>query len=189
MANKRDELKLLGEALNGSTASLGDLLDFYRPWLYRRAQAEISAPLRTKLSASDLIQKTYLRAVEGLKQFQGTTDKEFRSWLITILEHQLADVVRKYQIAQMRDVCRELSLSNCGRLEDRTQSESISDEAVEQLISAIERLPDQQRTIVRARYIEQLTFDAIAQRCQLSREQVRRRWIKAIQTLKDELFS
>ncbi len=171
------------QALRDDLRSLGALLDFYRPWLLRLAAAEIDVPLRSKLSASDLVQKTHLRALESFPQFRGATDGEFRAWLVMIMKRQLADAIRYYQAAQMRDVYRERPLTGCDRLACEPADSASSAEIIERLIQAIEQLPEGERMIVRARYLEQQSFAQIGQACNLSREQVRRRWLRAIEKL------
>ena len=111
MNDSSDNLDYLGDAQRGDTVAMGKLLEFYRPWLLRRAQASIETALRAKVSDSDLVQKTFVQALEHFSQFRGTTASELRNWLTAIMKHQLADAVRQFQAARMRDVYREMTLS------------------------------------------------------------------------------
>lgn len=58
-------------ARDGSLEALGRLLDNFRPYLLRLANAELDARLQAKLSGSDLVQKTFLEAQHLFERFHG----------------------------------------------------------------------------------------------------------------------
>lgn len=165
MNDSSDNLDCLGDAQRGDAEALGKLLEFYRPWLLGRAQASIETALRAKVSDSDLVQKTFVQALEHFSQFRGTTASELRNWLAAIMKHQLADAMRQFQAARMRDVYREMTLSKAEKSAKNICGDKPSPALIERLLAAIEKLPDEQRDIVRARYLEGKSFEAIAVVC------------------------
>ena len=160
-----ENLDRLRDAQNGDAEALGKLLEFYRPWLMERARVSIEKALRAKVSDSDLVQDTFVQAFDHFNQFQGTSTGELRNWLATIMKHQLADAVRQFQAAKMRDVFREMTLSKAEKSAKNICGDKPSPALIERLLAAIEKLPYEQRDIVWARYLEGKSFEAIAVVC------------------------
>src|SRR3954451_5133519 len=59
-------------------------LEHYRSYLDLLARLQLDARLRSKLSASDLVQQTLLKAHQSLDQFRGQSEEELAGWLRTI---------------------------------------------------------------------------------------------------------
>src|SRR3954467_7106953 len=55
----------------------------------------------------DLVQEALLKAHQHFDQFQGRTEAELAGWLRQILARCLADLVRKYRMAEARHIGRE----------------------------------------------------------------------------------
>src|SRR5262245_14162879 len=102
---------LLRQAREGDGPALGQLLEGYRAYLGVLARIQIGRRLRSKGDAADAVQATSLGAARALHQFRGTTEPQFRSWLRQILASLLANVIRRYQGAQRRDVRLERQLA------------------------------------------------------------------------------
>ncbi len=180
------------QAKRGSRSALGRLLDKHRPELTRLAEISLDAHLRTKISTSDIVQESLLRAGQRFDQFFGETEEEFSGWLACICRRQLIDAHRRFREAARRSVKKELSH---GRLEldglpgsdERPSGILQSVEEKASLLAGISRLTAVQREIVRLRYVEQLSFRECAARLDTSRDWVRRQWMKIIRELACEL--
>lgn len=72
---------LLDKARSGSSKALGKILEVYRPYLLKIADAIESPLLRHKADPDDLVQETLLEAVASFPTFRGSTEPEFRMWL------------------------------------------------------------------------------------------------------------
>ena len=160
-----ENLDRLRDAQNADAEALGKLLEFYRPWLMERTRISIEKALRVKVSDSDLVQDTFVQALEHFSQFRGTTASELRNWLAAIMKHQLADAMRQFQAARMRDVYREMTLSKAEKSAKNICGDKPSPALIERLLAAVEKLPYEQRDIVWARYLEGKSFEAIAVVC------------------------
>jgi RNA polymerase sigma-70 factor (ECF subfamily) len=57
-------------------------LEHYRDYLYLLSRVGVNARLRSLAESSDVVQQTLLRAHERIDQFQGTSEAEFRAWLV-----------------------------------------------------------------------------------------------------------
>jgi len=82
---------LLEAARRGCQESLGRLLQQCRPYLLPAASRRLGGDLRTRLSASDLVQETFLRAADRFASFRGQSEAELRAWLRRLLLNRLAD--------------------------------------------------------------------------------------------------
>jgi RNA polymerase sigma-70 factor (ECF subfamily) len=187
----------LPAARDGSLDALGQVLDACRGYLLRIANRRLSADLRSKGGASDLVQQTFLDAQRDFERFQGESEKELLAWLRQILLHNLAHFRRRYLATGKRDPGREAPLAEEASSTDggadlaaRTPSPSehaIAHEEAQAVQQALERLPEELRQVLALRHQEQLTFEEIGQRMQRSTSGARALWLRAIERLNDEL--
>jgi RNA polymerase sigma-70 factor, ECF subfamily len=183
-------MSLFDSAVLRRQDALGHLLEFYRPYLLRLAEAWTESDLRPRFSASDAVQESLLAAATAFDRFQGTTEREFRKWLVTILRHQLVDGRRLHKGAEKRNLHRDQPLASDVQpavVGGDSVEQVETQEAIERLLCAIEQLPEAQRKVVRARYLQGLSFEEIASRQSVSREWVRRRWKEAVHDLGKQL--
>src|SRR4051794_26177173 len=75
----------------------GPDLEKFRTYLGLLARLQLDPRLRGLLDPSDVVQQTLLRAHRNRGQHRGTTDEQCAAWLRTILAHELADAVRKFE--------------------------------------------------------------------------------------------
>jgi RNA polymerase sigma-70 factor (ECF subfamily) len=87
---------LLQRAKSGDSQALGELLETYRSYLRILANQQIYRHLKSKYSASDLVQEAFLRAKEGLHRFEGQSESELLAWLRSILARQLSNAMRHF---------------------------------------------------------------------------------------------
>jgi RNA polymerase sigma-70 factor, ECF subfamily len=178
---------------------LGESLETFRAYLNLIAQRELGPDLAAKVSASDIVQETFLAAGRDLGQFQGAGPEELRRWLRGILQNVLANTRRHYRGTSKRRVHRETRAAR-----DRTEyakdsiemvTASISSpsgramrhERAEALRAVIDRLPEHYRQIIRWHHQEHLPFEAIAARLAVSPEAARKVWGRALLRLRAAL--
>jgi RNA polymerase sigma-70 factor, ECF subfamily len=150
-------------------------LEGYRDYLHLLARLQLSAPLRAKLDASDVVQQTLLQAHEARALFRGATEAEWLAWLRAILANALAAAGRRYA-TMGRDLGRERSLeaeldqssSRLGCLLAADHS-SPSDGAVRaeellRLARSLALLPDDQRFVVELHHLKGLSVAEVAAR-------------------------
>ncbi len=145
----------------------------YREYLRVLARLHLSARLRVKLDASDIVQQTILHAHARRTQFRGRTEAEWLGWLRTILANTLAGVVREFETAA-RDLNREKSLESelqqsSARLERLLAADQPSPsegagrgEELLRLAQAIESLPNDQRQVIEMHHLKGLTVAEVA---------------------------
>ena len=96
--------QLLAAALAGDEQALHELLGQYRDQLVGIASRELGRQLKSKLSASDVVQQTMLEAHRDFHTFRG--DGEFLAWVRGILRNNIRRERERYS-AGKRDVERE----------------------------------------------------------------------------------
>jgi RNA polymerase sigma-70 factor (ECF subfamily) len=145
----------------------------YREYLRVLARLHLSARLRVKLDASDIVQQTILHAHARRTQFRGRTEAEWLGWLRTILGNTLAGIVREFETAA-RDLNREKSLESeleqsSARLEHLLAADQPSPsegagrgEELLRLAQAIESLPNDQRQVIEMHHLKGLTVAEVA---------------------------
>lgn len=192
----------LAQALEGCGQSLGELLELYRNYLRLLVDAQLGRRLNARVSASDIVQETFLEANKDFAGFRGRTTREFSAWLRKILLHNLHSVVAEHVLAKKRDVRREVSLQALAdsldqssiRLEELLPDAGPSPSVMVHrhdmeaaLADALAALPEDYRTVMVMRHIEGLPFDAIAKRLGRSSGAVRMVWLRAIKATRLKL--
>ena len=192
-------IELLERARAGDREALGELLSVFRNYLTLLAKLQIGRRLQGKADASDLVQETYVDAHRDFPQFRGGTEGELVSWLREIMARNLADLVRRFQGAQRRDVRLERRLAQeldqTSRLLDRglvAREKSPSQEVAHReqsvlLADAIEGLPPDYNQVIVLRHFDGQTFPEIARQMGRSLDSVEKLWVRALVRLRKAL--
>src|SRR5262249_54207508 len=147
-------------------------LERYREYLHLLARRSMDPQLQRKFDASDLVQQTLLNAHENFQQFRGEGEPELKAWLRKILANNLANEVKALRTGK-RNVALERSLEaavddTSSRLErwlvaeqPSPSSEVMRGERTLRLVEALGQLPDDQRTALELRHIQERSVDEI----------------------------
>jgi RNA polymerase sigma-70 factor (ECF subfamily) len=182
----------------GSVEDLGRLLMECRNYLLLVADRNLDPNLRGKISASDMVQETFLEAQRDFGRFQGQIEEELLAWLTRVLLNNVANASRQYLATGKRSLDREVSLTNdaVGQLaaelrhDTPTPSERLSArEESAALMAAMKGLSEHHQQVLRLRYQEQLTFVQIGDLLGCSAEAARKHWARAVDQLQSELDS
>ena len=190
---------LLMVARAGDNRRLGELLQQYRHYLTLLATTQIEKRLQPRVSPSDIVQETMLKAYRHFAQFRGQSEPEFRAWLRQILVSNLARFVEQYMLAAKRDIRREVPIEPVatdgdGNLtglaamlpgSDKTPSAYAQNrEAAAELAQRLAQLPSQYREILVMRDIQGLSFEEVAARLGRSTGATRMLWLRALEKLR-----
>jgi RNA polymerase sigma-70 factor (ECF subfamily) len=190
---------LISRARRGSKSSLGSLLEQYRNYLVVLAATQIERRLQPRVSPSDVVQETMLKAHKNFGQFRGTTEQELLAWLRQILVNNLARFVEQHMLAARRDVRREVSIERLGvALEQSTiqlaalvpsqgKSPSMAVQQREEAVVLADRmaqLPNDYRDVLVLRNLQGLPFEEVATRIGRSVGATRMLWLRAIEKLR-----
>jgi RNA polymerase sigma-70 factor, ECF subfamily len=190
---------LISDARRGDKSSIGALLQQYRNYLLVLATTQIENRLQPRVSPSDVVQETMLRAHKNFAQFRGTSEAELLGWLRQILVNNLARFVEQHVLAARRDVRREVSIERLGAaLEQSTvqlaallpadgKSPSMAVQQREEAVLLADRLaqlPKSYREVLVLRNLQGLPFEEVAQRIDRSVGATRMLWLRAIERLR-----
>jgi RNA polymerase sigma-70 factor (ECF subfamily) len=185
-------------ARNGSQEALGWLLERFRADLLRIANAQLDAQLKSKGSASDIVQETFLAAQQAFGRFYGGSSGELHVWLRAILLNKMATFARSYRKTGKRQLNREIRLGGLRgpgdvpvpeppAAEPTPSSCLLAKERSHALHEALARLPEHYRQIIHWRLWEELPFEEIARRLERGVDAARMLWWRAIACLEKEL--
>jgi RNA polymerase sigma factor (sigma-70 family) len=190
----RDERRqaLLDKARLGSRDALGDLLMDYKPLMRSLIKGQLSRDLAATAS-DDVMQDTFLKATAAFASFIGEQVAQFTRWLMKICGSVLADFARWHQRAGIH----ELSLGNqqleeagahgYGPRQPSPDELFIALETAGRLLSALNRLPPDERQIVLWHVSDRLSFGEIAARLLYSDDVVRLAFKHALSALRKRL--
>ncbi len=168
------------------------LIESLLPQLAQIAKNSIARQWQAKVSASDIVQETFVEASKSLPSFSGSTIGEFAKWLQAILTNNISDTRRKYVGAQMRAVHRETSLQGLPT-QDLPAPDSLpckiaeANEFDRELHLAIQSLGLIDNRIVKMRYQRNMTFAQIGENLAMKEDTVRKRWNRILIDLQRRL--
>jgi RNA polymerase sigma-70 factor (ECF subfamily) len=176
--------------------ALGRRLESYRGYLTLLARMQIGRRLRGKVDPDDVVQETFLHAVRDFARFRGTSDQQLAAWLRQILAARLADLLRRYCGTQGRDVRLERALQE--ELDQSSQAldralaaplsspsqQAVRHEQATWLTQALDRLPEDYRTVLVLHHLEECDFPEVARRMGRSVEAVKKLWARALARLR-----
>src|SRR4051794_7324206 len=87
----------MARAKGGDPQALGQLLSDSRPALEPAARRRLPAQLRAKAEDCDLVQATFLDAIEGFPEFRGETLEDFQAWLWELFCNNLRMFLRSFR--------------------------------------------------------------------------------------------
>lgn len=190
MAEPADEFAgWLAAARAGSSEALGRVLEACHGYLLLVAGRDLDPELRAKGGASDLVQQTFLEAQGAFGRFRGGSEEELLAWLKQLLRNNLIDFTRRYRETAKRGVAREVAAADLAVAADTPSpsGHAMARERDDALKAAVDRLPEDYRTILRLRYEDGLAFDAIAERLDRTPEAARKLWARAVARLQTEM--
>ena len=163
------------------------VLESFRRDLSREARRRLGADLSAKLDASDLVQETMLKAVQGLERFRGRTPSEFRGWLRSILASSLSYARRHHRDAARRQVDREVPIEAAGEPAGAGDTPSrilIQSEQKAAMVLALLHVTKEDRRVISWRYRDGLSFGAIGDLLGVSADAARKQCDRAMGRLR-----
>jgi RNA polymerase sigma-70 factor (ECF subfamily) len=174
-----------------SPAAFDDLIESVGPAsLLVVVESRMGRVLRERMSPEDVWQEALLEAWRDRRRCEWRGAKAFRSWLLTIVDHRIANLTERESALKKGGGRSPLSLSPGADSEsgDYGPREPLASTTPSRLAlhreqagamrSALEGLPDEFREVVRLRLFEQLSIDEIAGRLGIGASAVRHRFAK-----------
>ena len=199
--NSEEINRLLQRVAAGDQAVWGDLLERNRSRLRRMVELRLDPRLQGRLDASDVIQEAYLSASAQLTEYLKEPTIPFFLWLRLVTGQKLVWLHRHHLGTKARDASRQVSLDRkawpaassavlASKLIGREPSPSKAAREAEQhryLQEALDRMDALDREVVALRHFEQLTNAETAQVLGLEVSAASKRYVRALQRLKEIL--
>src|SRR5262249_7214301 len=200
-ADSREEGRLLRQAAQGDPERFGTELEQYRPRLRRMVALRLNPRLHCRIDPSDVVQETFLEASARLAEYLRAPAMPFFLWLRFLAGQKLVTLHRHHLGRQMRDPGREISLYR-GALpeassaalaaqllghDSRPSAAAIRIELKLRLQEALNQMDALDREVLALRHFEHLSRAETAQVLGMRESAVSKRYIRALQRLKDIL--
>ena len=182
--------ELIQQACEGDDVALGQIVSRVQNYLLFVANGSLHQKIRSKISASDIVQQSMLEAHQSINRFNGSSEEEIRAWLKRIVLGNLVDSTRRYKGTIRRNADREISIERLAvplaQPNSQTGSWYVSrNEIQEQLLKEVNRLPERQRYVVEARHRLGKSYQEIASSMEITEVAVRKLWSRGVQRLKE----
>jgi RNA polymerase sigma-70 factor (ECF subfamily) len=196
-----DVCPLVQKAAQGDADATNELFGRYRPKLKRMIHLRLNRRLQGRIDDSDIIQEAFMEAARKLPQYAEAPRLPFYLWLRHLTGLKLTEVHRRHLGTQMRDAGQEVSLHRgclpgadsmslaaflLGTLTSVSQA-AIKAEKRLLLQESLNGMDELDREVIALKHFEQLTISEIAQVLELSRAAAGRRYLKALQRLRQIL--
>lgn len=176
---------LLKRARDGSREALGALFDACGGRVLALIRLRLGPGLRRELESRDLLQSTFVKALERLDQFDGGDTRALTGWLAAIARNELRDRAR-FHGRQRRDAGARASLDSQLAVAETLSSRIAKLERqadVARLEAALAQLSADHREVILLRQYEELGFREIGERLGRSEEAARMLHARALAAL------
>ena len=192
---------LLGRLKAGDNNALAELFTIYRERLRRMIELRMDPRLSGRLSSSDVLQESYLDALQRVGHYFEKPDMSFHVWLRLITSQRLVDIHRQHLGAQKRSAGCEVPLERsvsahassislarfiAVQLESPSQV-AMRKELFAQVEAALESMDPVDREVLALRHFEELSNDEVAQTLGLQKAAASNRYVRALRRLKEAL--
>ncbi len=194
MTGRDTEDQLIERAKAGDSAAMSQILLIYYDPLHQHVSNRISVQLQGIVRPEDILQLVFMRSARAISRFERRHDSSVWGWLKTIADNLVRDAEKGRRRERRGDA------RPCGAGEDPISAREaagplIDDrttpghgvqrrESLVRLRNAIGQLPEEQREVVRRRYLNGQSLNEIAESCDLSKEAVRGLCYRARKNLK-----
>jgi RNA polymerase sigma-70 factor (ECF subfamily) len=181
------ETKLVEKLRSGDSAAMEEFYNIYRNRLYSLVLEQVD---RDQAIAEDLVQETFLAALNSLDKFRG--DSQLYTWLRSIAFHKINDFYRR-QVREPKpqesspDFDAMKQLEQTGDNEPATLSVLESEEIRQSVHQALADLPQDYQEVLVLKYLEEMPVLEISQVMGRSPKSVEGLLSRARKAMRDKL--
>lgn len=149
--NKTHFNQLAEAAQNGDADAFGHLFDLLSDKIYRFLAFRVRDPE----DAKDLTSQVFLEAWQSLRRFD--PERSFLTWIFTIARYRLIDHYRKFRPAASLDAVTGVAGDT------DIEAETVRHFGIEEVLSAVNKLPELYQTVLKLKFIDELSYSEIAE--------------------------
>ena len=151
---------LVKRYINGDNTSFEILLNRHK----NRVFAFIMSKIKNKDLSEDIFQDTYVKVVNSLQKGKYNEEGKFLPWVMRIAHNLVIDHFRKQKKMQMIRSSNDFDIFDVIKDNKINADEKmIKDQIFGDLNLLIDKLPSDQREVLKMRYYEELSFKKIAE--------------------------
>ncbi len=159
LSNLSDQ-ELVKNYINGDNSSFEVLLNRHK----NRVFAFIMSKIKSKDLSEDIFQDTYVKVVNSLQKGKYNEEGKFLPWVMRIAHNLVIDHFRKQKKMQMIRSNNDFDIFDVIKDSKINADEKlIKDQIFSDLNSLIDKLPSDQKEVLKMRYYEELSFKKIAE--------------------------
>jgi len=160
----KDE-QLIRSYISGQESSLNVLINRHR----NRLLGFIISKVKRQALAEDILQETFFKAIQTIKKGKYNEQGKFLPWIMRIAHNLSIDYFRKIKKTQfvrskddfnVFDIVKDSAISK--------EDEMINDHIFSDVKNLIYELPKSQREVLKMRYYSNMSFNEIAENCNIS---------------------
>ena len=184
----QETMELARAAKEGNSEKFDQLYERVAPSLFSWARLRIPPSIRPFLDEQDVVQEVWIRAVEIIERFD--PDKvNFRAWIFRVAKNVLLEAMRKLRADPRLRMeggpsTRLFVIENCPDNVTLMSARMRRDERIKLFTSFVEELKSPDREILVHCGLEGLKAQEVADRLELNREAVIKRWQRLRETLR-----
>ena len=164
LSNLSDQ-ELVKNYINGDNSSFEALLNRHK----NRVFAFIMSKIKNKDLSEDIFQDTYVKVVNSLQKGKYNEEGKFLPWVMRIAHNLVIDHFRKQKKMQMIRSNNDFDIFDVIKDSKINADEKlIKDQIFSDLNSLINKLPFDQKEVLKMRYYEELSFKKIAEHFEIS---------------------
>ena len=164
LSNLSDQ-ELVKNYIKGDNSSFEVLLNRHK----NRVFAFIMSKIKNKDLSEDIFQDTYVKVVNSLQKGKYNEEGKFLPWVMRIAHNLVIDHFRKQKKMQMIRSNNDFDIFDVIKDSKINADEKlIKDQIFSDLNSLIDKLPSDQKEVLKMRYYEELSFKKIAEHFDIS---------------------
>ena len=157
--------ELVKKYINGDNKSFEILLNRHK----NRVFAFIMSKIKNKDLSEDIFQDTYVKVVNSLQKGKYNEEGKFLPWVMRIAHNLVIDHFRRQKKMQMVRSNNDFNIFDVIKYNKINADEKlIKDQIFNDLNSLVDKLPKDQKDVLKMRYYEELSFKKIAEHFDIS---------------------
>lgn len=163
--NQVSEAALISAYINGDDKAFETLVKKTKSKVY----TSIYLIVKDRYIAEDLLQETYIKAIDVLKSGRYNEEGKFTPWIVRIAHNLAIDYFRKnkrYPTIILEDG--SIVFNSFEFSEDSFEDIQLKQDQIVNIRELVKKLPDEQREVLILRHYEELSFQEIADMTQVS---------------------
>lgn len=164
LSNISDQ-ELVKKYINGDNKSFEILLNRHK----NRVFAFIMSKIKNRDLSEDIFQDTYVKVVNSLQKGKYNEEGKFLPWVMRIAHNLVIDHFRRQKKMQMVRSNNDFNIFDVIKDSKINADEKlIKDQIFNDLNSLVDKLPKDQKDVLKMRYYEELSFKKIAEHFDIS---------------------